>query len=111
MENKHTPLPWFKATLKFGKDGFHLSGDVPALKMHDISAELLFVSLGAEEKELLERRAFIVRACNSHYELLEALKHVMGWIDSWSPSFTEDDEWPEYNDNIRAAIAKAEGKI
>lgn len=43
-------------------------------------------------------------------DLLEGLQQVMGWIDSWSPDFTRDPEWPEYNHHIRAAIRKATGE-
>jgi hypothetical protein len=42
-------------------------------------------------------------------DLLEALKQVLGWIDSWDPNFTQDEEWPETRHHVNAAIAKAEG--
>lgn len=38
-------------------------------------------------------------------KLREALTHAMGWIESWSPSFTEDEAWPETLDMIRKALA------
>lgn len=41
-------------------------------------------------------------------DLLEALKHVMGWIDGWDPNFIHDPEWPEAKHHIRAAISRAE---
>jgi hypothetical protein len=43
---------------------------------------------------------FIVRACNSHYDLLDALKAVVSVADRKTEEF----------DAARAAIAKAEGK-
>lgn len=37
--------------------------------------------------------------------LREGLGHAMGWIDAWSPDFTQDPEWPQYARYIRAALA------
>jgi hypothetical protein len=41
-------------------------------------------------------------------DLLEALNHVMTWIENWNPDFTYEPEWSDDNDKARAAIAKAE---
>lgn len=46
----------------------------------------------------------------AHDDLVKALKQVMGWIDAWSPNFTEDEEWPECAHYVREALAKAEGR-
>jgi hypothetical protein len=43
-------------------------------------------------------------------ELLEALKQVMGWIDNWSPEFTQDPDWSEDRYKARTVILKAIGK-
>ena len=43
-------------------------------------------------------------------DLLEALEEVMAWIDNWYPPFCEDDEWPDTNAKVVAAIAKARGQ-
>lgn len=43
-------------------------------------------------------------------ELVEALRQCLGWIDSWSPEFTQDDEWPEARHYMNAALASAERK-
>lgn len=59
--------------------------------------------------DAIELATFINRACNSHDDLLEALKQVMDWIRSWDPNFTQDDDWPETEHHVRAAISKAEG--
>lgn len=60
------------------------------------------------EKELAEEiAAFIVTACNSHADLLAALKDVMEWIKNWGPEFTDDEEWGETETNARAAIEGA----
>lgn len=42
--------------------------------------------------------------------LVDALKNVMSWIDNWSPSFTEDDEWPADRDAARSALAQAQAQ-
>lgn len=54
-----------------------------------------------KETEQEEIAAFIVRACNSHYELLEALKGLVGWVDQ-----VRDDPAADMV-KARAAIAKA----
>lgn len=52
----------------------------------------------------------VLARANTAWDLLAALKHVMGWIDAWNPSFKQDPEWPEYEHHIRVSIAKAEGR-
>lgn len=55
--------------------------------------------------EALELDAtFIVRACNAHEEMLEALRQVRSWLLSGIPENTYPLQW------IDAAIAKAEGR-
>lgn len=41
-----------------------------------LAAEIISMKMGVS----MEYAAFIVRACNSHYELLEALKGAAGFI-------------------------------
>ncbi len=55
-----------------------------------------------------ENAAFMHRAANCHHELVAALKLVMTWIDNWSPDFIADEEWPEDEARISAALTKAE---
>ena len=42
-------------------------------------------------------------------DLLASLKLAMTWISNWDPNFTQDADWPEASDQIRAAISRAEG--
>ena len=49
---------------------------------------------------------FIVRACNAHEELLAACK----WLSAQRAADHEQTEDEAVPDNIRAAIAKAEGR-
>ncbi len=44
-------------------------------------------------------------------DLYEALHLAMEWITGWDTGFTYDDEWPDDEAKIRAALAKARGEI
>jgi len=67
MEPKHTPLPWFNETeclipRIYGPGHCPVaSSNIPIKEIDEANAE------------------FIVRACNAHYELVEALEQAMGW--------------------------------
>jgi hypothetical protein len=102
MNRKHTPLPWnltehkvhlvngemteHKFTVDLPENGFHL----------------------AEIKGYGERAAnaaFFFRACNSHYELLEALEKASDFIHDALP---DNPEYKELAKTIRAILDKAE---
>jgi len=59
----HTPVPW-----SIGKRRWITSGDVDIARIHDVSR------IG--EAEAVANAEFIVRACNSHDALLEALERA-----------------------------------
>lgn len=91
--------------------------EYPTLKLKGPSLDVKAVSVmdkivyGSIDPEVAKANVkFIVKACNSHDELLEALKNAMSWIDNWSPAFTEEEEWSDDEEIIRAAIAKAGAK-
>lgn len=90
-EIKHTPLDWgHQGHFVFAKDG------IP------------FIT--CEGDNMLYNAEFIVRACNSHYELLEALKLL---LKETQPAYHDclDNGEPECHFCIAdKAIAKAEGK-
>ena len=70
MTSKHTPLPW------------HLSGlEIKARIKTDYGEKSLFVASVIKHgykptREEYESAEFIVRACNSHYDLLEACEEI-----------------------------------
>lgn len=93
----HTPGPW-------------MSFDSGTKVITCDSESLLIASLEECEVETVaERKAnaeFIVRACNSHEELVEALRDLLQVIAT-------DELIPEsvsYMQQARAALAKAEGR-
>jgi len=57
---QHTPGPW-----SIGKRRWITSGDLDIARIHSVS------KIG--EAEAVANAEFIVRACNSHYDLLETL--------------------------------------
>lgn len=71
-EQKHTPLPWVVNEMD---DTFieTTSGkgicEIPSNGCYDYS-------------ELDHNAKFIVRACNSHYDLVEALEMIVDYLDS-----------------------------
>ena len=107
---KHTPLPWHaNGTQIIGKAG----------KRHQYIADVCR-DVGAESARA--NAEFIFRACNSHDELLGALRSCFemltspkfsGWIDA---NCADDELWAmtaamiQRRDEARAAIAKAEGR-
>ncbi len=50
----------------------------------------------------------IARRYNAFPALLEALRLLYSWVDNWDCPFKDDDEWPEDDAKIRAAIAQAQ---
>lgn len=126
-EHKHSPLPWSgHVTSKYltskteeskgPSDGFIFSRDMPE-------------ELAISHAEALANRDFIFTACNSHYELVEALEWAMPLavktIESNSASHPDDLPAISVNGNLvygmcqgdmdeidkaRAALTKARGE-
>ena len=101
-EIKHTPLPWVVTA-----DG---------MIFHESANDLLADTFPMLEGDQMANAEFIVRACNAHYEMLEALRN-------FETAYSDDDllqlsktesgmgEISPYRANayiqVRAAIAKA----
>lgn len=92
--NAPTPVPWMVDWRSIRR----------ATPDADSGAQPVLCTLGSEETSDSEDEAnarFIVLACNSHYDLLQALRAVLPWAEDDKP------EQPEFA-AARAAIAKAE---
>ena len=98
----HTPVPW-----SIGKRRWITSGDVDIARIHSVS------KIG--ENEAVANAEFIVRACNSHDALLEALELYDSFSkanDDWRQmvrNLLNSDDTPEVVIKAREAIAKAKG--
>lgn len=109
---QHTPLPWIYWQPGFYGEAYSIGprGNCPILK-----------TLGDNERVNEANAELVIRAVNSHQELLEALKSCFamltspkfsGWIDA---NCTDDELWAmtqamiQRRDEARAAIAKAQG--
>jgi hypothetical protein len=128
-EETHTPLPW---SLSQGFDLRSFGGSAPAIYVAGSEPGSIGIKLAtpfiegawADDPEAAANAAFIVRACNSHYDLLEALRPFSDALGSIADK--DDVRWPD-NDTIehsgaaeeitwgdlrcaRAAIAKALGQ-
>lgn len=94
VTNKHTPVPWCVVpgtSAIHTEDGLYLGG----------------ANLRQGENEA--NAAFIVRACNSHYELLEALEALSEMLYAAPNWMLQRYRLPI--SKARAAIAKARGDL
>ncbi len=115
---KHTPLPW-RAFNTAGPtmQGYSQSSGIVSEEHRDQLIAGCFKDIGGEELAA-ENAAFIVRAVNSHYELLEALTQVTAClvrqVHSVLPGFPESqmDVAPGKNiESVRQLITKATGGL
>lgn len=78
----HTELPW-----EVYSDEHGIAGDAPGIESAGGESIVVFGDLGGDfqgvrgetPEEALANARFIVRACNAHYDLLEALKEAVEW--------------------------------
>lgn len=105
---EHTPTPWAVGTGSLGCRTHDHHGYVicPA---GEERADELCVAFGIDK---LDDAQFIVRAVNSHAQLLEALEEVLAWAEKFQPqrdSPIADAERRIIFDPARAAIEAAKG--
>ena len=97
-KGKHTPLPWRTDDSDFDKTGW--------INIHpEEEISLPLCSVRHYQNEARANAKLIVKACSSHYELLEALKNIVHGYYQGATVFKR---------NIVAAkeaIKKAEGEI
>jgi hypothetical protein len=87
----HTPLPWSThQSHVYAPDGAILA------QVHNPGSK-------CTDYPLVANAEFIVRACNSHYELIEALEPLVGAATARALA------GEAYIDDARAALAKARG--
>lgn len=98
MSDEHTPTPWgipiYDNDTGPNDEGFYEWFEIPGVGKFDKMSDALFV----------------YRACNAHDALVSALEEVKLWIDNWSPDFISDEEWPDTEKKIDAALALAKGE-
>lgn len=106
-KTKHGPLPW---RLETSWDGFTIVDKIG--EIDGIIGQAGNYDVPCIQKDNAE---FIVKACNSHYDLLEVCKLVKDWFEPMfehavRSTFLEHSEEFEILEKARAAITKAEGK-
>jgi len=89
-EDEHTPPPYRlhdmeRATIVAGRPGGEVANCTNGFGNQDANAN------------------FIILACNSHSDMLEALRRAEEWLSGWMSA-------EPYIETIRAAIAKGEGR-
>ena len=100
---KHTPLPWRVETKAITHPDI---GDVAVVYMINNADESVY------EQEANAK--FIVRACNSHYELLEACKEAYELVKNECEAHDKGDiSRGDFTllEELEDVIAKAEGKV
>lgn len=103
---KHTPqlaLPWTSTANSWQFTTIYDVNDVPVCRF-----DLEDWGVDEDNQDALEARqaavvSAVVRAVNSHAEMLEALKSAEEWLSGWASA-------EPYLSVVRAAIAKAEGR-
>lgn len=99
----HTPLPWERQSTDCEGPDYGVS--IIGSNLGGLVAAALPWSTEIEDGDFSRVEAnaeFIVRACNSHYDLLEALQALVNSFEKHRPK--------KYWDDARAAIAKATGR-
>ena len=111
---QHTPLPWHQRLNKLGAR-FIIEAESQKEHKQALVAGLDWWTSneGApDQAESEANAAFIVRACNAHYKLLNAAKRVMEALEQYGASIvphlmdTDDNAGQE----LRNVIAELEGK-
>ena len=102
----HTELPWkvekFKGVLEIAKGIESICEVAP-----------YYPDLGTKQAKQkgAANAAFIVRACNNHYKLLEACKEAVTFISGLQIDITREDTYAnECQTLLEQAIAEAEGQ-
>lgn len=119
-QGKHTPLPW-EAGRMVNEDGSVMTKE--ELRRYLCEAidngnddGFFFISQGDRMPDIChtgngptsrENAMFIVRACNSHYELLAACKAVVMMLDCDDRNPCLEEIIERANTMVRAALAKA----
>jgi hypothetical protein len=110
MKTTHTPGPWCEGDENSG-NGLNILSASRQIIAHtaEFSSQLSKIT-GIKSAEAKANAAFIVRACNSHYEMLAALEKVALYGENTgSLSIGHIAALEELGRNARAAIAKAKG--
>ena len=104
---KITPLPWL--IVKPEKYGPNQEDDrlIHTEDGKHIAEVFQYQNYFHQNGPSIANAEFIVRACNSHYELLEACKRTVEMFDKNS---TAMNELPYTYTRLKQVIAKAEGK-
>lgn len=101
-QSKHTPLPWKVYYAKNNGQVILGTGEENGCAIQNHSG-----AFWRDDDEAKANAEFVVRACNSHYELLEALECLLDKADKeWGKSLV----WRVTRDEARLAIAKAKGE-
>ena len=97
-ESKHAPLPYWVedvACIASGREDDHIT--VAAIVWHTTAMQTEAT------------RQFIVRACNSHYQLLEACKAVLAGWNMIGSRVGDTRTLSQAISKVRLAVAAAEG--
>lgn len=104
----HTPLPWRIKTPA------HATIEGEKIHSYDDGWTKYYGNVAniCDGKDREANAAFIVRACNSHYDLLEALERAMPYLeDAANDCRDTPNEAAHILDAMKRACAKAKGEV
>ena len=116
----HTPLPWHVVEYDAG-DCAHYdhNGPCPGIfpddkydtcVIHwDGFKQQYWSSANGDQRQIKANAAFIVRACNSHYQLVDALREAIEELWDRDHSSTDRIQFEHDNASIFAALSQAGG--
>lgn len=99
METKHTPGPWAHEIIGYGVSGKPISAVIRNLNGYEVASEVD-----------PDDAAFIVRVCNSHYDLLAVCEEMVKKWDGKSPLSWQPDGHYDSLNKMRAAVKRAKGE-
>lgn len=106
----HTPVPW-----RYQREDEVQPGRLRTIEFHIYTASGKYGHPATCDNKA--DAEFIVRACNAHEDLLEALKESLGFVAAWTGGYQAEHglkDWhPRHAETIakvQAAIAKAESR-
>lgn len=111
MESKHTPGPW---EVNIAPPPHKTLKPIIIVRVSETPLKYtptIALAVGCDKTTDLANAQFIVRACNAHEELLEALKLSRKYVAKMVADDVQTVLHPQVAlDRLEQAIAKAEGK-
>jgi len=108
--SKHTALPWLKDIWRDDRDNSIKRVTVVQKGFAFDGYTVVCLPCGADDTQMIANAEFIVRACNSHYQLVHACEKLIKWRENCEDLPTDIDLIGAYQ-SAKAVIAIAKGEL